>query len=149
MKSRLEGMLAVIIGFLLIGGCGGGSDYESDPLYRIEILDGSFPDSYQWDTFDGPDPYVCIKTVSTDQFCTAARSNTWSPSWLEESTALYEEDDFENLRIEVVDQDPDDDDVGFRDTVSLFIKSYRTPIERTFESKGGVTVRLRVTEEEF
>jgi hypothetical protein len=151
MKRRLAGMLAAVIGFVVIGAGCGGYEYEPEPesksIFRIEVLDGSFPDTHQWDAFDGPDPYVCMKTVSTDEFCTSTRKNTWSPNWLEKSPEFYSQEGLDNIRLEVVDEDPDEDDVGFQDTT--WLSRFDTPYEETLESKGGVSVRLRVTKMEF
>jgi len=65
---------------------------------------------------------------------------------LEKSPEFYDEEGLENLRVVVADEDPEEDDVGYRDTTFLPVYSYNTPYEETLESKGGVTVRLRVTQ---
>jgi hypothetical protein len=149
MKNRSIALLTTLVAVAFIGsGCGpdSGGGGSTETTYRIEILDASFPDTVQWDSFDGPDPYVCIKTVDRNEYCTSTRTDTWNPSWLERSPYAYTFEQVLEVRVEAYDEDPDGDDLALQGTMALLQPNSD---EVTVESEGGVSVRFRVVREEF
>ena len=127
---------------------GGNNGGGGSKVWRIEIVDGSFPDTKGdgsgWDALGGaPDPYVCIKTVNRSEYCTPTRQDTYNPSWLQRSPYVYTTEQIAEVRLLIFDEDRSEDDLASSGTVSLWGLTSAT----TIEASNGVSVKMRVIED--